>query len=158
MRVNHAFAPCCQHPRFSICGFWLCLRCRACQQELALHHCHSLFQCLSSVFSRHHSESLREPQRSSSRKFKPAPLTWKDVTLNLGLFSRSRGLHVHVQFSQCVTTCQPAEATEQEFTLNSNLMCPFSLHMSQGIQTTQQLGSQDETNELQQNVLLTTTI
>ena len=46
-----------------------------------------------------------------------------------------------------------AEATEQDFTLSSNQMYPVSLHdICQGIQTIRPLGSQDETNESQQNV------
>ena len=52
-----------------------------------------------------------------------------------------------------------AEATEQDFTLNSNQMCPVSLHdICQGIQTIRPLGSQDETNESQQNVVSINTL
>ena len=92
-------------------------------------------------------ESSRDSQRSSSRKFKLVPLPCEDVTMNLCLLS------------VYVLSDTTEEATEQEFTLNTNLMYPFSLHnIPQSIQTIQPLGNQHEPNELQQKTCFPSTL
>ena len=75
----------------------------ACHQNLALHCCHQLSQCLGSVFSRHDHKSVSRPQRSSTRRFEPAPLPRKDVSIEIT--SVVSGLHVHVQLSVSLLVC-----------------------------------------------------